>query len=62
LDNQIKKDNIGRACNIIHGRGSKGVQVLIENPDAKRQFGRHGHRWEDNIKMDLTGFEREDVD
>jgi hypothetical protein len=25
-----------------------GVQVLIENPEGKRQFIRPGHRWEDN--------------
>ena len=22
-------------------------------PEGKRPLGRHGHRWEDNIKMDL---------
>ena len=58
---KLRRD-IGRACSIIHGRGSKGVQVLIENPEGKRQFGRPGHRWEDNIKMDLAEIEREDVD
>ena len=24
-------------------------------PKGKRPFGRHRHRWEDNIKMDLQG-------
>jgi hypothetical protein len=46
----------------MHRRESKGVQVLIESLEGKRQFGRPGHRREDNIKMDLTEVEREDVD
>jgi hypothetical protein len=35
---------------------------LVENPEGKRPFGRPGHRWKDNIKMDLTEIEWEDVD
>jgi hypothetical protein len=27
---------------------------LVGKPDRKRQFGRCRHRWDDNIKMDLT--------
>jgi hypothetical protein len=27
--------------------------VLVEKPDGKRQLGRHRHRWEDNIEIDL---------
>jgi hypothetical protein len=28
--------------------------VLVENPEGKRQPGRSGYSWNDNIKMDLT--------
>ena len=27
--------------------------VLVGISDGKRELGRPGHRWEDNIKMDL---------
>jgi hypothetical protein len=28
-------------------------RVMVVKPKRKRPFGRHRHRWEDNIKMDL---------
>ena len=28
-------------------------RILVGKPEGKRQPGRPGHRWEDNIKMDL---------
>jgi len=28
-------------------------QVLVGKPEGKRPLGRHRHRWENNIKMDL---------
>ena len=28
--------------------------VLVGKPEGKRPLGRPRHRWEDNIKMDLT--------
>ena len=32
----------------------RGVyRVLVGKPEGKRTLGRHKHRWEDNIKMDL---------
>jgi hypothetical protein len=32
----------------------RGVyRVLVGKPDGKRPLGRPGHRWEDNIKVDL---------
>ena len=32
----------------------RGVyRVLVGKPEAKRPLGRCGHRWEDNIEMDL---------
>ena len=32
--------------------------VLVGKPEGKRPLGRPGHRWEDNIKMDLHEVER----
>jgi hypothetical protein len=35
-------------------REGKGVyRVLIGRPESKRPLGRHRHRWEDNIKVEL---------
>jgi hypothetical protein len=28
-------------------------KMTVENPEGKRPLGRHRHRWEFNIKMDL---------
>jgi len=28
-------------------------RVLVKKPEGKRPLGRWGHRWEDNIKIDL---------
>jgi hypothetical protein len=28
-------------------------RVLVGKPEGKRPLGRHKHRWQDNIKMDL---------
>jgi hypothetical protein len=28
-------------------------RVLVGKPEGKRPLGRPGHRWEDNIKLDL---------
>jgi len=28
-------------------------RVLVEKPEGRRPLGRWGHRWEDNIKIDL---------
>jgi hypothetical protein len=29
-------------------------RILVENPEGKRPLGRPRHRWEDNVRMDLT--------
>jgi hypothetical protein len=36
-----------------HGEGERCLQDLGGRPEGKRPLGRPGHRWEDNIKMDL---------
>jgi hypothetical protein len=41
----------------------KGIyRVLVGKPEGKRPLGRHWHRWEDNIKMDLQVVEFRDMD
>jgi hypothetical protein len=35
------------------GEGRGVHKVLVGKPEGKRPFGRHRHRWENNIKMDL---------
>jgi hypothetical protein len=35
------------------GKRRGANRVLVEKPEGKRPFGRWGHRWEDNIKIDL---------
>jgi hypothetical protein len=35
------------------GEGIGVYRVLVGKPEGKRPLGRHSHRWENNIKMDL---------
>jgi hypothetical protein len=35
------------------GEGKGVYSVFVGRPQSKRPLGRHRHRWEDNIKMDL---------
>jgi hypothetical protein len=35
------------------GEGTHVYKVLVTKPARKRKFGRIGHRWECNIKVDL---------
>jgi hypothetical protein len=42
---------VGHVAHVGKGRGVYGVSV--GRPEGKRTLGRHRHRWEDNIKMDL---------
>ena len=45
---------MGGTCSTYGGREARGVyRVLVGNPEGRRPLGRPGHRWEDNIKMDL---------
>jgi len=50
---------IGGACS-TYGRGF--YRVLVGIPEGKRLFGRLGHRWGNNIKMDLKKLECEGLD
>jgi hypothetical protein len=40
----------------------KAYNILVGKPEGKRPFGRHKHRWEDNIRMDLRQIGWEGVD
>ena len=41
---------MGAACRAYEDR--RGIyRVLVVKPDGKRQLGRPGRKWEDNIKM-----------
>jgi hypothetical protein len=33
----------------------KSYKILVGNDERKRPFGRHRHRWEYNIRMDVRG-------
>jgi hypothetical protein len=35
------------------GDRKAAYRILVEKPVGKTPLGRHGPRWEDNIKMDL---------
>jgi hypothetical protein len=35
------------------GEGRGVYRVLVGRPDGKRQLGRPGSSWDDNIKMDV---------
>jgi hypothetical protein len=43
---------MGRACSAF-GEKMGVYRVLVGKPEGKTPLGRHSHRWEDNIKMDL---------
>jgi hypothetical protein len=43
---------VGRACN-TNGEKRNAYWILVGNPERKRPLGIPGHRWVDNIKMDL---------
>jgi hypothetical protein len=50
----IKSRRMRWAGHVAHLGKRRGVyRSLVGRPERKRPFGRHRHRWEDNIKMDL---------
>ena len=50
----IKSRRMRRAGHVARMGERRGVyRVLVGKSEGKRPLGRHRHRWEDNIKMDL---------
>jgi hypothetical protein len=43
---------MGRACS-TNGEKRNAYRILVGNPEEKGPLGRPGHRWVDNIKIDL---------
>jgi hypothetical protein len=35
------------------GENRNAYRILVGKPEGKRPLGRHRHRWEDNIRMDV---------
>jgi hypothetical protein len=44
------------------GEKSYAYRIMVGKPEGKRPLGRSGHRWVDNIKMDLREIEWDGVD
>jgi hypothetical protein len=36
------------------GEMRNSYDIMVRKPEGKGQLGRHRHKWEDNIRMDLT--------
>jgi hypothetical protein len=52
LGDKIEKNDMDGACNTYGGE--EGIcRVLVGKTEGERPLGRHRHRWENNIKMDL---------
>ena len=51
---QIEKNEMDGACN-TYGGWQRCVQDFGGKPEGKRPFARPRCRWENNIKMDLSG-------
>jgi hypothetical protein len=56
-------NEMGKACG-MYGGEERCMQSFDGKPDGNRPLGRPGHRWEDNIKLDLrvTGWVRGSMD
>jgi hypothetical protein len=48
----MEKNVMGGLC-IMYGESIGVCRVLVGKPKGKRPLGRPGHRWKDNIKLDL---------
>jgi hypothetical protein len=52
----IKVRSIRWTEHIEHLGGMRNAyNILVGTPERNRRLGRHRHRWEDNIRMDLRG-------
>jgi hypothetical protein len=37
----------------MNGEKRNAYRIMVGKPEGKRPLGRHRHRWEDNMKMNL---------
>ena len=58
-DDQIEKNEIGRACGMYMGDRRDAYMILVGRLKRRRPLGRSRRRWKDNIKMDLKEVEWE---
>jgi hypothetical protein len=49
---KIEKNKKSGACS-AYGERRDVFRVLVGKPEGKIPMGRHKHRWEENIEMDL---------
>jgi glucose dehydrogenase len=47
LNNQVKEDEMGRACS------TNAYRILEGKPEVKRSLGTPRRRWMDNIKLNI---------
>jgi hypothetical protein len=45
-----------------HGRNENSYKILVRTLVGKRLLGRHGHKWENSIKMEVKEIGCESVD
>jgi hypothetical protein len=58
---EVSEDEmVGHVARMGEVRGA--YNILVGRPEGRRPLGRHRHRWEDNIKMDLREIWFGDVD
>jgi hypothetical protein len=46
----------------MHGAKMNAYRILVGKPEGKRQLGKPGCRWEDNIKIDLREIQWDDME
>jgi hypothetical protein len=50
----IKSQRLRWTGRVAHmGKSRSAYRALVREPEGRRPLGKPGHRWEDNIKMDL---------
>jgi hypothetical protein len=52
LSDQVKEDEMGRACSTNGGK-RHAYRILVGKAERKRPVGRPRRRWVNNIKMDI---------
>jgi hypothetical protein len=53
MGDQIKKNEMGRACSMYEKDRRAAYKILVRKPDEKRPLGKVRRRWVTNMKIDL---------